>query len=205
MCQFLYSEGAAWKRSWQLCFPWMPEAGVKRQQGASMRRWGAVSPLRCPRKSPCGSWYLHTAQSYGSRRLPYLPVSRKTVNNIYFSGPIWQIVLLDVVQLWSSYRLFFLHCTKKVFKSKKLMHLKEERTGQHDLLQTFASSTLNQFSFFPPLLFLNSPLVELKKPQNPSVALALPSCCLAQGPWDAVSSRALFRSLSPGCALQCSH
>lgn len=62
MCQLLYSEGAVWKRSWQLCFPLMPEARVKRQQGASVRRWGVVSPPRCPHKSPsvAATYMQHT-------------------------------------------------------------------------------------------------------------------------------------------------
>lgn len=150
MCQFLYSEGAAWKRSWQLCFPWMPEAGVKRQQGAWMRRWGAVSPLRYPRKSPCGSWYLHTAQSYGSRRLPYLPVSRKTVNNIYFSGPIWQIVLLDVVQQWSSYRLFFYIVQRKFLNPRSSCTWRKRELVSMTCCKLLLLQPWINSPFFPP-------------------------------------------------------
>lgn len=61
------------------------------------------------------------------------------------------------------------------------MHLKDERTGQQAWHSAnFCFLDLESILFFLPFLFLNSPALELKKPQNSSVVLALPSCCLAQ-------------------------
>lgn len=50
--------------------------------------------------------------------------------------------------------LFFLHLTKKVFKSKQLIHLKEERTGQQAWSSAnFCFFILESILFFFPLSF----------------------------------------------------
>lgn len=70
-------------------------------RGSREHQWGGgvLCLLHAPHTSP-PRWLPPTrsTRSYGSKRLPYLLVSSKTVNNIYFSGPIWQIVPLDVAQ-----------------------------------------------------------------------------------------------------------
>lgn len=77
--------------------------GCQRQgwRGRREHQWGdeVLCLLHTAHTSP-PQWLLRrlSTWNYGSKRLPYLLVSSKTVNNIYFSGPIWQIVLLDVAQ-----------------------------------------------------------------------------------------------------------
>lgn len=193
MCQFLYSEGAAWKRSGQLCFLWLPEVGVKRQQGTSVTRWDAVSPPCCLHKSPCGGCYLHAAhEAMEAGGCPICLCQAKLSITSIFQAPFDRLYCWMLHSNKVPTAFFFLHHVKKVFKSKQLTHLKEERTGQQAWPSAnFCFLILESILFFPPpFLFLNSPALELKKPQNSSVALALPSCHLAQGQWDAESSTA---------------
>lgn len=70
-------------------------------RGSREHQWGGevLCLLHAAHTNP-PRWLLPrlSTWSYESKRLSYLLVSSKTVNNIYFSGPIWQIVLLDVAQ-----------------------------------------------------------------------------------------------------------
>lgn len=155
MCQFLYSEGAAWKRSRQLCFPRMPEAGVKRQQGASVRRWSAVSPPRCPCKSPCGGCYLHAArEAMEAGGCPVCQCQAKLSIACIFQAPFdrlygWMLHSNKVPTAFS----FYIVQRRFLNPSSSCTWRKIELVNKHDLLQIFASSFLNQFSFFP--LFLS--------------------------------------------------
>lgn len=153
MCQFLYSEGAAWKRSRQLCFLRMPEAGVKRQQGTSVRRWDAVSPPRCPHKSPCGGCYLHAARkAMEAGGCPICLCQAKLSITSIFQAPF------DRLYCWMLHSnkvptAFFFYIRQRSFlnPSSSCTWRKRELVSKHDLLQIFASPSLSQFSFFPPL------------------------------------------------------
>lgn len=176
---------------------------------ASARRWcgmawrGVVPPRCCGRSAHGQLLPVRRKPRYKSRRLPCRPASSKAVNSTWVLSPIWQIVLLDASLPWSCYSLLVLPHAKRVFKSKQLMHLEEDRTGQ----QAWPSASFHvlvheSILFFSPFPFLNSPAPELKENQNSAVALALPSRHLVQDQRDMESSTARLRSLSPGPPLQ---
>lgn len=61
--------------------------------------WRGVPPPRRLGRSPHGHLLpTHSQRRQESRRLPYVPVSSKAVNNTCFLGPVWQTVLWDVSQ-----------------------------------------------------------------------------------------------------------
>lgn len=205
MCQFLYSEGAAWKRSRQLCFLRMPEAGVKRQQGTSVRRWDAVSPPRCPHKSPCGSCYLHAARkAMEAGGCPICLCQAKLSITSIFQAPF------DRLYCWMLHSnkvptAFFFISGKEVFK----IQAARAPEGRENW-----SASMTFCKFLPPHPWVNSLFSPLYFPKFSSTGTEetpkftcgpglakLPPC---SGQWDAESSTAHLRSPSPSCALQCS-
>lgn len=153
---------------------------------ASARRWcgmawrGVVPPRCCGRSAHGRLLPIRRKPRYKSRRLPCQPASSKAVNSTWVLSPIWQIVLLDASLPWSCYSLLVLPHAKRVFKSKQLMHLEEDRTGQ----QAWPSASFHvlvheSILFFSPLSFLkfSSTGTEGKPEFSCGPGLAKPPSC----------------------------